>query len=87
MAGCLQPGYAIDQKARVVDEMFLAEFREEHLGQCRGSGREQSHVQQAIRARINRRKQPVALVVHSNYGLINRDVIRVAPSVGCRLAF
>jgi hypothetical protein len=32
MAGRLQPGCAIDKKDRVVDEMFLAEFREEHLG-------------------------------------------------------
>jgi len=31
VAGCLQPRCAIDEKDRVVDEMFLTKFREEHL--------------------------------------------------------
>jgi len=44
MVGRLQPGCAIDQKDRVVDEMFLAEYCEDYLGQRLGSGREQSHV-------------------------------------------
>jgi hypothetical protein len=33
VAGGLQPWCAIDEDGRVVDEMFLAEFRKEHLGQ------------------------------------------------------
>ena len=32
VAGGLQPRCAVDEKDRVVEEMFFLEFREEHLG-------------------------------------------------------
>ena len=38
----LQPRRTIDQKGRVRNGIFLVEFREDHLGQPGGSGREQS---------------------------------------------
>jgi len=57
--------------------MFLAEFCEEYLGQRLGVGREQSHVQQASRVGVNRHKQPVAVVIHVNYRLVNRGVMQV----------
>ena len=63
MAGRLQPRRSIDQKECVVNKMSLAEFYKEHLGQRRGSGRKESHVQQAIRIGVNRRKQSVALAI------------------------
>jgi hypothetical protein len=44
VTGRLEPGCAIDQEDRVVDEMFLAEFSQKHLGQRLVPGREQSHV-------------------------------------------
>ena len=77
VTGRLQPGRAIDQKDRVVDEMFLAEFGEEHLGEGGSSGRVQSDVEQAVGGGIDRRIQPVALVIHLDHGLVNRDVIRI----------
>jgi hypothetical protein len=45
VTGRLQPGRTIDQQERIVDEMFLFEFGEEHLGQRLGSGREQPDVE------------------------------------------
>lgn len=77
VTGRLQPRRTIDQKDRVAHEMFFVEFFEEHLGQCGGSGRKQSDVQQAVRRGVDRRVQPVALVVDLNHGLVNRAVIQV----------
>lgn len=34
VTGGLQPRNSIDEKGRVVDEMFLAKFTEEHLGRA-----------------------------------------------------
>lgn len=77
VTGRLQPRHSIDQKDRVVNEMFFAEFFEKHLGQRGGSSRKQSDVQQAIPRGIDRRVQPVALVIDLNHGFVDRDVIRV----------
>jgi hypothetical protein len=83
MAGRLEPGCAIDQEERIVDEMFLAEFSQRHLGYCEILGREQSHVEQAGGVRVDCRIQPIALIIHPNHRFVDRDVIRVPPL--CRL--
>jgi hypothetical protein len=44
VTGRLQPRRSIDEKDRVVDEMFFAEFGKEHLGQCLCSRRKEPHV-------------------------------------------
>jgi hypothetical protein len=83
VAGRLQPGGAIDEEGRVVDEMFLAEFSKEHLGQRQCSRRKQPDVEQTVRGGIDGSVQPVSLVVELDHGLIDRDVIRVGTI--CRL--
>ena len=46
MTGRLQPRRSVDEKERVVDEMFLAEFGEEHLSDRLISRRGELNVQQ-----------------------------------------
>jgi hypothetical protein len=56
--------------------MFLFEFREKHLGKRGGSGRIESHVQQAVGVRIDTSVQSVSPVVELNHGLVDVVVIR-----------
>jgi hypothetical protein len=78
----LQPGRRIDEKERVIDEMFLAEFSKEHLGYRLISRRSKLHVQQAVRIGINRSVQPVAFRAELDHGFVNRNVIRVGTAEG-----
>jgi len=87
VTGRLQPGRPIDQKDRVVDEMFLAEFSEEHLCDGGGPGRRERDMEQAVGGGIDRRIQLESLVVESDHGLINGDVIRVSAISGGRSVF
>ena len=82
VAGGLQPGCAIDEEGRVVDEMFLAQFRKEHLGQRQCSRRKQPDVEQAVRGGIDGGVQPVSLVVELDHGFIDRNVIRIRTVCG-----
>lgn len=61
-----------------VDEMFLAEFIEEHLGYCLCSRRVKSHKQQMVCCGIDGGVQPVSLVIELDHGFVNRKVIRVS---------
>jgi DNA polymerase IIIc chi subunit len=83
VTGCLQPRCSVDEDNRVVDEMFLAEFREEHLDQRLCSRRKEPHVPQAIRRGIDGSVQPVLLAIELNHGFVNRNAIRI--STVCRL--
>jgi len=74
----LQPRCRINEKERVIDEMFLAEFREEYLGDSLISRRSELQVQQAIRCRIDDGVQSETLVIQLDHGLINRDMIRIS---------
>ncbi|GGL41608.1 hypothetical protein GCM10009037_26510 [Halarchaeum grantii] len=78
MAGRLQPRRAIDEKKLVIDEMFLAEFREEHLGKSLCSRRIETNMEQAIGRWINRFVQPIAFGVELDHRFTNRNVIRVS---------
>lgn len=60
--------------------MFLAEFREEHLGDCDGSGRTEYDVEQAVGGGIEAR---TVKIVDMDHGSVNRTVIRA--STPCRL--
>ncbi|GAA0682946.1 hypothetical protein GCM10009020_35370 [Natronoarchaeum mannanilyticum] len=74
---CMQPRPRIDEKECVIDEMFLAEFRKEHLGNRLISRRNKLHVQQSVRFRIDRSVQPELLVIQLDHGHVNCDVIRL----------
>jgi len=78
VTGRLQPGRSIDQEDCVVDEMFLAEFFEEHLGDCGGPGWVERDVEQAVGGGIDRRIQPESLAVNLDQSLVDRDVIRAS---------
>ena len=78
VAGRLQPRCSVDEKDRVVDEMFLTKFREEHLGECLCSRREQADVEQAVRCGIDGSVQPVSLVIELDHSFVKRNVIRVS---------
>lgn len=65
MAGYLQPRC-------VVDEMFLTEFRKEHLGH----GLCFRRIELAGGGGIDRGVQPISLVIELGRGFIDRNVIR-----------
>ena len=76
MESCLQPRCRIDEKERVIDEMFLAEFCEEHLGNRLISRRREFDVQQAVGCRIDSGVQPELLIVDANHAFVQRNLIR-----------
>ena len=82
VAGGLQPRCTVDENGRVVDEMFLTEFRKERLGQRLCSRRKQIDVEQAVSIWIDRSAQPISLVVELNHGFVDRNVIRVRTVCG-----
>jgi len=73
----LQPRCRINEKERVIDEMSLAEFGEEHLGNRLISRRREFNVQQAICLRIDRSVQPEPFVIELDHSFVNRNVIRL----------
>jgi len=82
MTGRLEPRRPVDEEGRVVDLMFLAEFREKHRGNRGGSRRIESNIEQAVRCGIDGSVQPVALVAELNHGFVDRNVIRVRTDGG-----
>ena len=72
-----QPRCRVDEKERVIDEIFLAEFGKEHLGSRLISRRRKLNVQQAVRFGIDRSVQPEPFVIELDHGLVDRNVIRV----------
>ena len=78
----LQPRCRIDEKERVIDEMFLAEFGKKHLGNRLISRWRELNIQQAVRFGIDRSVQPEPFVIELDHGLVNRNVIRVGTSCG-----
>ncbi|GAA0682563.1 hypothetical protein GCM10009020_34800 [Natronoarchaeum mannanilyticum] len=79
---CVQPRPRIDEKERVIDAMFLAEFRKVHLGNRLISRRSKLDVQQAVRLGIDRSVQPELLVIQLDHGLVNHNVIRIVAAKG-----
>jgi hypothetical protein len=73
---------ATDEKRGSFDIVFLAEFAEEHLGDCGRGRREQPHVEQLICLRTSGGVQPVLLVVDPNHGLVESGLIRSLARVG-----
>jgi len=76
VTGRLQAGRPIDQEDAVGDEIFLAEFFEEHLGESGGPGRTERDVGQAVGDGIDSGVQPESLAVDLDHSLVDGDVIR-----------
>jgi len=73
---------SIDEKHACFDVMVLAEFHQELFCQNNRSDGKESDVQEFVRSGIDGGVQPVALVVESNHGFVDRDVIRVLAGRG-----
>jgi hypothetical protein len=82
MECCLQPRCRIDEKERIIDEMFLTEFGKEHLGNRLISRRGELHMWQAVRLGIDSGVQPEPFVIELDHGLVDRNVIRVGTICG-----
>ena len=67
----------IDEKERVIKEIYLAEFHKEYLGYRLISGQRELHMQQAVRVGIDRTLQPMSLVIELDHGFVNHNVIGV----------
>jgi len=78
MAGCLQPRRSIDEKERIIDVMFFAGFREDHLGQSLCSCRLDVSLEQAIGLGIDRFIQPIVFKIESDNRFVNCNVIRIS---------
>jgi hypothetical protein len=76
---------AVDEKHGILDIVFLAEFLEEAVSQRDCRGRKQPHMEDFICVGIDGGVQPELLVVDSNHGLVDRDVIRIRTGGGLLL--
>ena len=78
MEGRFRPRCRIDEKERVIDEMFVTEFSKEHLGNRLISRREERYIQQSVRMGIDCSVQPEPFVIQLDHGFVNCDVIRIS---------
>ena len=68
--------WAIDEKHGGFDIVFLPQFFEKYLGKSGCSGRKQPQMENFICLWIRSSVQPVLLVVDSNHGFVDRNLIR-----------
>jgi len=80
-AGVFQRCRAVDENHGVVDVVFLAQLREERVRQDIRSGWFELRMQQFVGFRGDGGVQPVPLIVQSDHGLVDRDVIRPPTSL------
>lgn len=73
----LQPRRGTDDKDRVLDQMVLAWFVADRLGQRPCSRGIEPHVEEAVRCGIDSSVQPVSLPAELDPGFVDSDVIRV----------
>jgi hypothetical protein len=77
----LQPRCGIDEKERIIGEVFLAELSES-LSSRLISRQRNRKMQQAVRLRIDRSVQPEPFVIELDHGLVDRNVIRASTTCG-----
>ena len=66
----------IDQNHYWGDRHVLLQFAEKQHGKLRCSGRKEPNVEEFVRLGIDGSVQPAAFIIHLNYRLVNRNVIR-----------
>ena len=76
--GVFQRCCTIDEKHGVLDVVFLTELRKEPVRENLFPRPLKRCMEQFVRVRIDRGVQPVALVIELNYGLVDRNVIRIS---------
>jgi hypothetical protein len=72
----------INEKHSLLDIMFLSEFSEKRMSKNLGCGWLKRCLEQFVRVRINCRVQLVLLVIESDHGLVNRNVVRTLSILG-----
>jgi hypothetical protein len=78
---------AIDQERRLLDLLLVLGLVKKQQRELGYSRLKQPTMQDFIRRGIDRRVQPVALVIHSNHRLVKRDVIRFGVAAGLYVGF
>lgn len=73
----LEPPCAVNEKHDVSDAVFLAQHSEAYLGLPEMLRRSEFGVEELVSTGIDRRVQPVSLVIDLDHSLVDRDVIRV----------
>lgn len=73
VTGHLQPRRSVDEKGRVVTEMFLTELVEGSLSQSLCSRRIESYIEQAVCVAIDRSVQPISYVIKLEHCFIDRS--------------
>ena len=68
---------------KMVHEIFLTEFRKEHLDQRLCSRQIESNVEQVVGIGVGSSVQPISLITDPNYSFIDSDVIWIVTV--CRL--
>ena len=76
VAGVFQCGCAIDEKHGIINVVFLAEIGEKRASNHVRSRRFKRCMEQFVRFGIDSSVQPVLLVIESDHGFVNRNVIR-----------
>jgi hypothetical protein len=66
----------INQNRRFGDRHAPLQFAEKQHGKLRCSGRKEPNVEEFVRLGIDGSAQPAAFIIHLNYRLVNRNVIR-----------
>lgn len=77
----LEPRRAINDKERIINPMFLAKSRQEHMRNRCLSGRLQPNVKHAVDRGVDNSVEPVLFVIKLDYGTIDY-VIRTRTASG-----
>lgn len=72
----------VDEKDRLLDLLFVAEFTQEQPGEMHLSRLKWREMEELVRLGINRGVQSVAFIVALNHRLIECDAIRLNSAVG-----
>ena len=73
---------SIDEKRRLLNLLFVAEFTKKQHGELRCEYLKQPYVKEFVRVGIDCSVQPVALTVDANHGFVHRNLIRISIAIG-----
>ena len=76
---------AVDEELGVIDFVFRLEFSQESSHECGRTGRMKPYVEELIGFRIDRRHQPVAIIVEMDHRLVEGDLIRRFAGLGLEI--
>ena len=86
MEGGMEPRRAIDEELCVINLVFRLEFSQEPSRERGRTGRMEPHVEEFVCFRVDRRHQPVAIVVEVDHRLVEGDLIRGLAGLGLEVS-